>query len=165
MLVWNIKKCLGVFHNCYVSSEEDEMLRIAEDAGATPLKRPSELCGEVPNILVYQYVQKTIDADVIVAVQACSPTIEQGLLEMAREIMLMGTEELMTCHPVEHKKNYHAQNAKIYGSIWALSRNRLKNYGDPYKPKPEVLLVDDSIDIHYLKDLQEAEEKWLATLL
>jgi hypothetical protein len=60
--------------------------------------------------------------------------------------MEYGVDEVMTCH----------QDLKIYGSIWAISTNRLRNYGDPYKPTPQVLIVDSSTDIHTTENFNEA---------
>jgi len=89
-------------------------------------------------------------ADAIVAIQANSPTIQIGLMELARIIMEYGCPELMTCH----------DNYRLYGSIWALTKKVLKNYGDPHRPKPNVLLVDPSIDIHNRLDFIAALEQF-----
>ena len=157
MFVWNLRKCRGVFGEVYISSDSDEILKIARRYGAKTIKRPDNLCGEVPNIPVYQHALEFMERpNVIVAVQACSPTMETGLLEITRDIMFSGCKELMTCHPVESKKDYHSQTFPIYGSIWAISKERLENYGDPYKPNPEVLLVDESVDIHNKRDFNRA---------
>ena len=56
-------------------------------------------------------------------------------------------QEIMTMH----------EDRTIFGSIWALSRQRLENYKDFYSPKPEVLLLDKSIDIHTWEDFQNAK--------
>ena len=160
MFVWNSEKCKGVFGEVYVSSDSDEILDIARGYGAKTIKRPKELCGDTPNIPVYQHAfQFMDDPDVIVSVQACSPTVKTRLLEMAREIMLSGCMELMTCHPIQPSDNYHKQNFLLYGSIWALSREVLYTYKDPQKPSPEVLLVDDSTDIHTKEDLEKAKKE------
>jgi hypothetical protein len=37
-----------------------------------------------------------------------------------------------------------------------MSRKRLENYVDPYKPKPDILLCDPSIDIHSSLDFELA---------
>jgi CMP-N-acetylneuraminic acid synthetase len=151
MLVWNIKKCLGIFDKCYVSSDSDHVLDIAKKAKAIPLKRPPKLCGDTPNMPIYQYCFSQMDLPhVVVSVQANSPTMKTGLIEVAREIMIgTGCAELMTCH-----KDY-----SFYGSIWALTANRIIHYDDPYIFTPEILLVDDSVDIHTKADFKKAEEQ------
>jgi len=127
----------------YVSSDSEEMLKQAEAIGAIPILRGEELCGDVPNIPVYKHAVKQMqDCDGIVAVQANSPTIEPNLIVVAKRIMEMGVDELMTCD-----KNY-----AIYGSIWALTKKLLFNYPDPYRPKPDVLIIDTSTDIHTERD-------------
>jgi len=60
--------------------------------------------------------------------------------------MEMGTGEAMTCHA----------DYSIYGSVWAMTKERLQNYGDPYKPTPDVLVVDTSTDIHTEEDFKRA---------
>jgi CMP-2-keto-3-deoxyoctulosonic acid synthetase len=147
MFLWNTEKCLGIFEKTYVSSDSTYILNLAESAGAIPIVRPEELCGNTPNMPSYRHAQKTMKADIIIAVQANSPTLEEGLIEMTREIMMTGCPELMTCH-----KDY-----SIYGSIWALTKERLKNYKDPYKNKPDVLIIDNSIDIHTISDLKKCK--------
>lgn len=156
MFVVNVKKCIPLFDEVYVSSDSEEILDITEKCGAIPIKRGEELAGETPNITVYQHAQETMDADYIVAVQANSPTVSAGLIILAGELLKMGFNEVMTSHPLSRNKDYHKQAAKVYGSIWALSRETLKDYEDPYHPNPDVLLVDDSVDIETESDYKKA---------
>lgn len=147
MFLWNVEKCLKIFDKVYVSSDDPEILFLAWNAGATCIERGPELGGETPNIPVYQHALKHMeDTDAIVAVQANSPTIDSYLIYKAKTYLMNGVSEIMTCHP----------DCSIYGSIWALTRDRLLNYGDPYDPQPNVLWVDSSIDIHDEDDLKKA---------
>jgi len=149
MFQWNLEKCLRIFKKVYVSSDSDFILEIALQLGATPIKRPLELCGDVPNIPVYQHAlgEMMIKPDIIVAVQANSPTIKQHLIQWTKDLMEEHHfSELMTCH----------QDFTIYGSIWAIQTWFLEHYEDPYSPKPEVLLTDPSKDIHTLADFNKA---------
>lgn len=156
MFLVNVKKCLALFDGVYVSSDTPEILNTARLAGAIPIWREDQY-SESPNIVVYKHALSEMkDADAIVAVQACSPTIEPELIFRAKNLMEEGFNEVMTCYPLTEAISYHDQHFPIYGSIWALSRLRLENYGDPFKPKPEVLLVDDSIDIHTYDDYLKA---------
>jgi len=149
MFVWNVAKCLGAFDEVWMSSDSDFILSLIRAMGGRTIKRPFELCGDTPNIPVYQHAQKFMNADIIVAVQANSPTIKQELIEKCRDIMLRtNCQELMTCHP----------DYSIYGSVWALTRERLADYGNPHKPKPDILIIDDSTDIHTLEDFKKAED-------
>lgn len=142
MFVVNLKKCLKIFDRVYVSSENLEILDTAMKLGAIPIKRPKNLCGDTPNITVYKHALREIPEEKIVAVQANSPTIDIETIKSIKMIMAFGFNEVMTCH-----KDY-----SIYGSVWALTSERIRKYKDPYKPTPEVLVVDNSIDIHSLED-------------
>lgn len=153
MFLVNVKKCLRIFEEVYVSSDDDHILDLAYQAGAKIIKRGERLGGETPNITVYKHALGYMpQVDGIVAVQANSPQLEANLIVIAKRLMEMGVQELMTCHPIEAMDNYHDQYSTIYGSIWGLSRERLENYLDPYKPNPEVWLVDSSVDIENLAD-------------
>jgi len=157
MFLVNVVKLLKVFPEVYVSSDCRKMLKQAEGLGAKGIYRDEDMCGDVPNIPVYQYCMKEMgDVDGIVAVQSCSPNVAEKLLVTTRGLLELGFKEVMTCHPLEHLPKYHDQNSKIYGSIWAVSKERLLTYKDPYKPTPEVLLVDTSEDIHYYDDYDMA---------
>lgn len=147
MFLANVRKCLRIFDEVYVSSDDHEILDLAESVGAIPIYRGAELCGDVPNIYVYQHaIDYMDDADGIVAVQANSPTINPNLISLTKQLMEKGVDEVMTCHG----------DYSIYGSIWALTKNKLLVYDDPYDPDPSILLVDVSVDIHTEADLKEA---------
>lgn len=146
MYMVNLKKCLKIFKKTYVSSNSIEILEDAMKLGAIPIKRDKRLCGDTPNINVYKHALKHIDEEIIIAVQANSPNIQAQLIKNVKDLMKKGYNEIMTCH----------ESYKIYGSIWALTRDRIKKYQDPYKPTPEMLIVDKSLDIHTKKDYNEA---------
>lgn len=147
MFIVNVKKCLELFPRVYVSSDDIEILKAAERVGAIPIRRGEELCGDTPNIPVYKHAMEHMyTADGIVAVQANSPTVDPLVIKTVKILMQEGRDEVMTCH----------NDRSIYGSVWALSRKRLENYGDPYKPRPQVMVVDPSVDIHTLEDYNRA---------
>lgn len=151
MFLWNVKKCLKIFSRVYVSSDDDWILNEAEDVGAIPVKRGEELCGDVPNIPVYQHASQFMNGfDGIVAVQANSPTVDSKLIMRAKRLMEKGHQEVLTSHPDGSK----------YGSIWGLSLKRLRSYPDPYNPKPEVWIIDDSVDIDTLEDFNRALKQY-----
>lgn len=153
MFLVNVEKLLKVFGECYVTSDSYSMLKLAEEAGAKTIWRDEKLCGDTPNIPVYQYCLNHMgDVDGIVAVQACSPNLDTKLMVTAKGLMELGYDEVMTCHPLQHSANYHDQSAKIMGSLWGISAEKLRRYPNPYKPTPDVLMVDNSIDIHLESD-------------
>ena len=153
MFQWNVEKCLTIFKKVYVSSDNEFILSRSVQIGASPIKRPIELCDDVANVPVYlhAYKEMMVKPDIIVAVQANSPTTKMWLIKEAKELMeKRNYEELITCHP----------DYSIYGSIWAMTAFRLEHYeeicGDFHHHKPDALLVDPSIDIHDYKDLLKA---------
>lgn len=157
MFMVNVDKCLSMFDRVYVSSDDPWIIKKAESAGAVGILRGDSLIGDVPNIPVYLHALTYMGTvDNIVAVQSCSPTISAKLILTAKQLLEIGYQEVMTCHPIEHSDDYHEQGNKIYGSVWGLSREKLQNYPNPYKPTPDVLLVDTSIDIHNQEDYQKA---------
>lgn len=150
----NTRKCLELFEKVFVSSDDVDILHEAWEMGAVPIERGEELCGDTPNIPVYQHaLERMGDIQAIVAVQANSPTVALQLIEIVKIMMDSGVPEVMTCH-----KDY-----SIYGSIWAIEAERLRNYGDPYKPTPWGLLVDKSIDIHTQEDYLASLRQWQST--
>lgn len=149
MFVWNVEKCLKIFDKVYVSSDSDEILKIAKKAGAIPIKRPKNLCGTTPNIPVYRHALKHFKTDILVAVQANSPTINPAIISTIKKMMETGLwQEIITCH----------KDLSIYGSVWALTAKRIRKYKykNFYKQTPEVLLLDKSIDIHTKSDFNKA---------
>lgn len=158
MFLWNVEKCLSIFDEVYVSSDSDEILQIAKSWGAIPIKRGENLCGDVPDIEVYLHAIKHIKTPLmgVVAVHANNPTIHPVLIARIKYLLEIGAPEVMTCYPMSKSKDYHKQHNRIYGSIRGISIDRLKNYGDPYHPNPEILLVDTSTEIETMKSYNKA---------
>ena len=126
---------------------------MAKEAGAIPILRTEELCGDTPDIPVFQHAMEQMDCDAFVAVHANNPTVAPEVIERVKQNLLWGAEEVMTCHPMTHGKEYKKQHNKVYGSVRGMTRRRLNAYHDPYRPEPDVLIVDDSIEI-------ETQETW-----
>jgi len=150
MFMVNMEKCKRIFGaSTFVTSDSLDILKLAERNGAIPILRGENLCGDVPSVEVFKDALKCIpEAHGIISVQANSPTVHHNLIAIVKHLMEMGVDEVMTCHP----------DYSIYGSVWGISRERLENYGDPYKQKPNILLVDESIDIHTMDDYNKALE-------
>lgn len=146
MFVANLEKCLKIFDEVFVSSEDQAIRDIAWKAGATTIPRPIGLCGDTPNIPVYQHAMTKMRSDGLVAVQANSPTIEPNIIALAKHMLEMGIPEVMTMHP----------DRSIYGSVWGILTSKLANYPDPYDPHPEVLIRDTSLDIHTQDEYEQA---------
>lgn len=158
MFLWNVQKLLKVLDDVYVSSDSQEILDIAIAHGAKGILRGQELCGDCPDITVYQHALSIMPnyTTAIIAVHANNPTIEQNLIIMTIKCLEMGVEEVMTCHPMSINTDYKRQHNKINGSIRAMTRNRLENYKDPYHPEPDIVLVDTSIEVETQDDFIKA---------
>jgi CMP-N-acetylneuraminic acid synthetase len=157
MFLWNVEKCLSLFDRVYVSSDSSRILKMATEAGAMAIRRGSELCGDVPDVPVYQHaLSRMRDVSAVVAVHANNPTISKNIIALTKKLLDSGVAEVMTCYPMTHGDNYHNQHNKIYGSIRGMRTERLENYPDPYHPNPEVLLVDRSTEIETPESFEQA---------
>lgn len=155
MFVWNVLKCADLFDEVYVSSDSHAILNIARLHGAKVIHRGPELCGECPDIPVYQHALEYMPGVTgVVAVHANNPTVDKNLIATVKKITEMGVPETMTCHPITHSKDYHQHSNRLYGSVRGMTVEKLQNYGDPYKPEPDVLVVDDSIEIETPEDYE-----------
>ena len=146
MFLVNVRKCLKIFEKVYVSSDSLEILNKAEKIGANGILRNEDLCGDTPNIPVYQHALKYMTPPRgIVAVQANSPTVTKKTIKECIK-RLKRSKEVITVHV----------NGRIYGSVWGMRTKRLRNYKDFYKPSAEQFVIDLSTDIHTKKDYKLA---------
>ena len=147
----NVMKGVNIFSSFYVSSDDEKLLQRASELGAIPLRR-TDLLGETPNIFWYlDVVERIPKVDAIVAIQVNSPTIEEEIIQQAKDYMERHiADEVKTCH----------LDGSDYGSVWAMTIERLMDYGDPYKAKPDIWLQDPSVDIHDSSDLIKAREQY-----
>jgi len=148
---WNLEKFLKLSIPIYFDSDDEVLLERARDMGAFVRKRPEELCGlNVPSVPIFQDILKGLSEKpkAILNFQANSPNCSKNVLEqclaVARNVPF---SELLTVYP-DRRNN---------GSVWGFSFDRLINYGDPYVHCLDVLIVDDSIDIHTIDDFNEAQ--------
>ena len=142
----NAKKLLSLVSKVYISSDSQFILDEAEAMGCIGILRSERLCGDTPNIDVYQHASTFMEGDKFIAVQANSPTIDINTIIMTKKLLEMGVDEVMTCH----------EDYSLYGSVWAMTMKRLEDYKDAYKPTPEVLIKDLSVDIHTRRDYLRA---------
>jgi len=153
MFVWNLQKCVDLFDEVYVSSDSQAILNIARLHGAKTIVRTAELCGECPDTKVYEHAAEHMgNVSGFVAVHANNPTVEKNLIATVKKFIEYGVPEVMTCHPITHHNDYHRHSNRLYGSVRGMSLKRLESYPDPYKPEPEVLVVDTSIEIETQED-------------
>jgi len=143
---WNLNKILSTGIKVYFDSDSEELLTKAEKLGAIPHTRPAHLLGnDIPSVPIFQQLYKDFSLYTVplLNIQANSPNVPIELIEKSIYILNnLNFDELLTIYP----------NLKINGSLWGFSSNRLLNYGDSYVHKPDVLLTDESIDVHIIQE-------------
>jgi CMP-N-acetylneuraminic acid synthetase len=148
---WNLEKFLNLGIPIHFDSDDETMLERARAMGAFIRRRPEELCGhDVPSVPIFQDMVKGLSEKpkAILNLQANSPNCSQIVLEQCLAVArYVPFSELLTVYP-DRRNN---------GSVWGFSFERLMNYGDPYVQIVDVLIVDDSIDIHTIDDFKEAQ--------
>ena len=143
---WNLKKILSTGISVYFDSDSEELLTKAEKLGAIPHTRPEYLLGnDIPSVPIFQQLYKdfSLDTAPLLNIQANSPNVSIELIEKSIYILNnLNFDELLTIYT----------SFKINGSLWGFSSNRLLNYDDPFVHKPDILLTDDSIDVHTIEE-------------
>ena len=146
---WNLKKMLNVFPRVVFDSDCPEMLSAAKNLGAERHERQKRLLGhDIPSLPIFESIIDDIgNIQNIINVQANSPNVSENLMKIAAKIIQYGDiNELLTMYT----------DLTINGSLWGLSQYRIKNYGDYYVHHPDILLLDNSVDIHTRKEFEEA---------
>ena len=99
------KKC-NLISEIYVSSDDSQILKIAEKYGATPILRPSEISGDTePTYTALQHASKIAgEYDYMVLLQATNPLRPEKLIENAIfQIDTLSLESLFTVSPLTRK--------------------------------------------------------------
>ena len=156
MFLWNLKKGLSITKNFYFNSDDNEMIVIGKKLGLKTIQRDKKLQGaEIPSRLIFDSCLKKMpkNIDGILHIQANSPNIDINLIKCALKMMQFDEiQELLTCD-----KNYNQ-----YGSLWGITRKRIKKYNmnrnihDRKVIKPDCYLLDESVDIHDIKDFRRS---------
>lgn len=148
----------------FLDSDSQEMLQAAKSLfpGISTSLRPQELRdNDLPSVPLFQSMVERFGLSNynILNVQANSPSIQIHTIQNAVDVMSStACTELLTVYSQTRKNN---------GSLWGFSSSRLMNYGDPYIHLPDVLLLDDSVDVHTKLDFDQSlvqERKFLKSL-
>lgn len=155
MFLWNLKKLVFLFDTVVFDSDCVDMCALASEAGAHISIREETLRGnDVPSVpILLSLINKFPNFNKLISLQANSPNTSLEVINRcATKLLLSDVDEVLTSY----------ENGMINGSVWGLSRCRLENYGDFYSHSPDVLVVDESIDIHtkeeYLKALSASSD-------
>jgi len=157
MLYWTIKKALKITKNYFVNSDSDEILEFSKLNGAKIIKRDKSLLRDdvSPRLIMessFKYFPKNTNA--VIHVQANSPNLE--IFKIKKMYQIIRNTEIEDAYTI-------FSNNKLNGSMWAITKKRLKNLNkkNNYHSiviNSEFYLIDNSIDIHTLRDLRESEK-------
>lgn len=131
LLAWSIGQALGsrYIKSVYVSSDDDEILKVAESYGAVGIKRPKELATDAStseeallHALGYIEIELNQKIDVVVFLQVTSPVRETKDIDSAIEIFLSeNADSLFSAAVLEDF------------CIWGVKGNKLESITFDYK--------------------------------
>lgn len=137
----------------FVSSDDDEILRKAQDAGATPLKRPTDLADDsTPKIIaIRQAVQDPLveangQVDTVIIAQANSPELTAEQLRSGYELMQAHRLwEVMSCD------SSGVQNA----AFRIVKKHAIFN---PFLSAHCGFVIANNADVHTIDDIRALEQ-------
>lgn len=165
LLAWTIEtaKKSKLIDRYVVSTEDEEIARVARDCGAEVLKRPPEFATDEADTLdVLKHALEEIPCDILVLLQATSPIRKVGLIdECIKEFIEGGYDSLATgfmCKYAEYGKNDLRRqdiNGFFYddGNVYVIKADLVRK-GDRYGKKiarkfisrSEGIEIDDDFD-------------------
>jgi CMP-N,N'-diacetyllegionaminic acid synthase len=175
LLGWTIEAARNskLLNRYVVSTEDEEIARIAEQGGAEVLPRPSEYANdEAGTLAVLQHAVSQIDCDIVVLLQATSPIRKPGLIdECIREFIENEYDSHATgfiCKYIEYGKNELRRqdiNGFFYddGNVYIMKAELIKKgdrYGDKIGNKTisrwENTEIDDDFDFWVAERILES---------
>lgn len=166
LIAWTIEaaKNSKLIDRYVVSTEDEEIARVARDCGAEVLKRPPELAtDEADTLCVLQHAAKAIPCDTLVLLQATSPIRRAGLIdECIDDFIKNGYDSLATgfvCKYVAYgKNNLRRQDIKGFfyddGNVYVIKADIIRRHdrygkriGYKISAKPESVDIDDEFDL------------------
>ena len=151
MLSWSVKACQASKHitDIYVSTEDEEILKVAEECGAKAIKRPPELADNFTfkqYAIIHAVESLTYKPDYVISIQANSPEMSAIDLDKAIEKI------------IEHDRN------EIFSVNPELIQNaafRIMKYDYVFQETISTrsgVYVTDYVDVHSLEDVQNLED-------
>lgn len=169
LVVWSVEAALSArsIDRCVVSTEDEEIARVARDAGAEVLQRPADLAtDEATTEAVMQHALRVIPADTLVLLQPTSPVRDDDLIDRCvRRFLDEGADSLATgfvCKYVEYGKN-QLRRQEIEGFFYDdgnlyISRADLVRGGDRYGAR----MLRESIGREQNIDIDDEFDLWMA---
>lgn len=157
LLVWSIEACLQSRHidGVFVSSDDDDILKIAEQSGAGRIERPADLADDAtPKIEAirhaHQWLQEHLqtEPEIIVSVQANSPEIRSTDLDRGIDLL-----KCLDCWEVFSIDEHDAMN----GAIRILRSHCLYN---TFLSAHMAVIRTNYIDVHTREDLENIKQRY-----
>lgn len=169
LIAWTIEAAKGskLIDRCIVSTEDDEIARVAKGLGALVLHRPAELSTDEADTLdVLKHALEAFPCDTLVLLQPTSPVRKPGLIDACiKEFAEGGYDSLATgfiCKCAEYARNdLRRQDIKGFfyddGNVYVM-RADLVSKGDRYGKK----ICRKSISRAENTEIDDAFDFWLA---
>jgi CMP-N-acetylneuraminic acid synthetase len=169
LLAWTIEAAREskMLNRYIVSTEDEEIARVACDYGAEVLDRPKELATDDASTLsVLQHVLTVIPANIVVILQATSPIRDEGLVDRCISRFLESNADSLAtgfvCNYVEYGKNdLKRQDIEGFfyddGNVYVIKADLLRQ-GDRYGTRIERMILDREQNV----DVDEEFDFWLA---
>lgn len=177
LIVWTIERALEskMLDLVVVSTDSEEIAKIASEAGAEVLRRPESLATDLASTQdVMVHALKYYPADTLVLLQPTSPCRKNGLIdECIKEFQKGRFDSLATgfiCNYKEYGKNtlprqqiqgffYDDGNVYVIKASMILSGDRYgKNIGHKLISKYENAEIDDAYDFWLLEQILKKQE-------
>ena len=150
MLSWSVKACQASKHitDIYVSTEDEEILKVAEECGAKAIKRPPELADNFTfkqYAIIHAVESLTYKPDYVISVQANSPEMSAVDLDNAIEKFL---------------KHNRSEIFSVDENLIQNAAFRIMKYEYVFQKSLSTCCgayVTDYIDVHTLEDIEELE--------
>jgi CMP-N-acetylneuraminic acid synthetase len=154
LIAWTIQAARGsrMLERTIVSTEDDEIGRVAASFGAEVWPRPPELArDDTTTLAVLQHVLEGIPADVVVVLQATSPIRDADLIDRClRRFLEVKPESLATgwiCKYVPYGKGANLPRQALSGffyddgNVYVIRADNIRQ-GDRYGRTIEMVLTD-----------------------
>lgn len=152
LIAWSIEcaKASQYIKRVYVSSEDEEILKISTKYGAIAIKRPQELAMDLTSTedTLVHALNHMDSPDVVVFLQATSPVREAVDIDDAiTQFLAMGVNSLFSI----------STSQKENGSIYIFKSGVFKKRGDIKASNTAVFVMPEwkSCDIDYPKDMKK----------
>jgi len=160
LIHWTIAKIKKISKDHYINTDSEFIIQYAKKMNVKTIFRSPKLRGDsIPSrhlmLDSFKYFPK--DTYAVIHVQANSPNLNIKKIKLIYEILKnTSADDIFSIKP----------SGEINGSCWGITKKKLKQYNmnkkihDHRSLKNNFWIIDDSIDIHNLRDFRNAEKKF-----